>query len=53
LIFLTPEWLWPESIDEQYFRLLPSGQKSVTDEDAAMLAMIFDESGELPAKRMS
>ena len=53
LIFLTPEWLWPESIDEQYFRLLPSGQKSVTDEDAAMLAMIFDDSGELPAKRMS
>ncbi len=53
LIFMAPEWLQPESIDEQYFRLLPSGQSTVSDEQATMLAGIFDKDGELPAKRMS
>ena len=53
LIFMAPEWLQPESIDAQYFRLLPSGQSVVTDEEAAMLAAIFDENGELPARPWS
>ena len=53
LVFMPPEWLRPDSIDEQYFRLLPSGQSAVTDEEAAMLAAAFEEDGELPALRLS
>jgi hypothetical protein len=32
------------------FRLLPSGQSTVTAEEAAMLAVVFAEDGELPAR---
>jgi hypothetical protein len=53
LVFMPPEWLRSDSIDEQYFRLLPSGQSAVTDEEAAMLGRVFGENGQLPAKRMS
>src|SRR5437773_6910271 len=53
LVLMSPEWLQPESIDEQYFRLLPSAQSAVTDEEAAMLAGVFSEDGELPARRLS
>jgi hypothetical protein len=53
LVFMPPEWLRAESIDEQYFQLLPSGQSTVTDEEAAMLTKAFGEDGELPAKRLS
>jgi hypothetical protein len=44
-----PEWLTADAIDERYFTLLPSGASTVTAEDAAMLAAVFDEDGELPA----
>jgi hypothetical protein len=37
-------------IPSLYFRLLPSGQPTVTPEEAAMLAAIFAEEGELPAR---
>jgi len=53
MVFLPPEWLRPESIDEQYFRLLPVGQNAVTSEEAEALAEVFGESGELPARRLS
>jgi hypothetical protein len=53
LIFMTPEWLQPESIDEQYFRLLPSGQSAVTDQEVAILADVFGDDGELPARRFT
>jgi hypothetical protein len=53
LVFMAPEWLRPESIDEQYFCLLPAVQAAVTDEDVAMLAIVFGEEGELPARHLS
>jgi hypothetical protein len=40
----------PDSLDDTYFRLLPSGQSTVTVEEAAMLAAVFGEDGELPAR---
>jgi hypothetical protein len=53
LVFMPLEWLRPESLDETYFRLLPSGSIEVAAEEAAMLAAMFGENGELPARRLS
>jgi hypothetical protein len=53
LSFGPPEWLPADALDETYFRLLPSGQSTVTPEEAAMLATIFAEDGELPARPAS
>ena len=53
LVFMPPEWIRPESLDETYFRLLPSGASEVTAEEAEMLAAMFGENGELPARRLS
>jgi hypothetical protein len=50
LSFGPPEWLAADALDETYFRLLPSGQSTVTAEEAAMLAAVFAEDGELPAR---
>jgi hypothetical protein len=50
LVFMPPEWLRPESLDESYFRLLPSDQSAITNEEAAMLASMFGYNGELPAQ---
>jgi hypothetical protein len=50
---MPPEWLRAEALDENYFRLLPSGQSNVTTEEAAMLAAMFGEGGELPARQLS
>jgi len=50
---LALELLRPESLDETYFRLLPSGSIEVAAEEAAMLAAMFGENGELPARRLS
>jgi hypothetical protein len=47
LVFMPPEWLRSDSIDEQYSELLPSGQSTVPAEEAMMLAEIFGEDGEL------
>jgi hypothetical protein len=52
-VFMPLEWLRPESLDETYFRLLPSGSIEVAAEEAAMLAAMFGENGELPARRSS
>jgi hypothetical protein len=53
LVFMPPEWLRAEALDENYFRLLHSGQSKVTTEEAAMLAAVFGEGGELPARQLS
>jgi hypothetical protein len=45
--------LGPTPFDENYFRLLPSGQDNVTAEEGAMLAAMFAENGKLPARRLS
>ena len=47
LTFAPPEWLPADTLDETYFRLLPSGQSTVTPEEAAVLATVF---AELPAR---
>ena len=51
--FAPAEWLGADAIDEHYFRLLPVGQSAVTAEEAAMLADVFGEDGELPAQRLN
>jgi hypothetical protein len=38
-------------VDDACFRLLPSGQSTLTAEEAAMLAAVFAEHGELPARQ--
>jgi hypothetical protein len=53
IAFAPAEWLAPDAIDEHYFRLLPVGQGAVTAEEAAMLANVFGEDGELPAQRLN
>ena len=40
------------AIDEAYLRLLPGGANTVTADEAAMLAAVFGDDGELPARRM-
>ncbi len=40
-------------VDDTYFRLLPSGQTTVTVEEGAMLAAVFAEDGELLARPAS
>jgi hypothetical protein len=50
LAFGPSEWLPPDALDDTYFRLLPSGQNTVSAEEAAMLAAVFAEDGELPAR---
>jgi hypothetical protein len=46
--FSPGEWLPADALDDAYFRLLPSGQTTVTAEEAAMLAAVFAKDGELP-----
>ena len=50
LSFGPPEWLPADALDDAYFRLLPSGQSTVTAEEAAVLAAVFAEDGKLPAR---
>jgi hypothetical protein len=51
--FAPPEWLPADALDENYFRLLPYGQSIVTAEEATMLAAVFGEDGEVPARPLS
>jgi hypothetical protein len=51
--FAPPEWLPADALDENYFRLLPYGQSIVTTEEATMLAAVFGEDGELPARPLN
>ena len=50
LSFGPTEWLPANALDDTYFRLLPAGLSTVTAEEAAMLAAVFAEDGELPAR---
>jgi hypothetical protein len=50
LAFGPAEWLPADALDDTYFRVLPSGQSTVTAEEATMLAAVFAEDGELPAR---
>jgi hypothetical protein len=52
LSFGPPEWLPADALDDTYFRVLPSGPSSMTVEEAAMLATVFGEDGEIPAQPM-
>jgi hypothetical protein len=52
LSFGPAEWLPAGSIDETYFRLLPTGKITVTAQEAAILTKIFADDGELPARLM-
>lgn len=47
------EWLDEEQIDDVYFQLLPTGMSEISAEEAAELAAIFGEDGELAAERLS
>jgi hypothetical protein len=53
LDFGAPEWLGADAIDETYFRLLPAGVSRIMAEETAMLAIVFGENGEIPARRMN
>jgi len=53
IVFAPAEWLGADTIDEHYFRLLPAGRTAVTAEEAAMLADVFAENGELPAQPLN
>jgi hypothetical protein len=51
-LFLPPEWLRADQIDEGYFNLLPTGASPVTAEEVDALKILFDEAdGEMPAVR--
>ena len=52
LSFSPAEWLPPDAVDETLFRLLPSGVTTIMAEEAAMLAAVFGEDGEMPARPM-
>lgn len=47
------EWLEPEQMDTLYWTLLPRREESVSAKEAAELAAIFAESGELPAQKLN
>ena len=47
------EWLAPEQMDSLYWTILPRRVETVTAKEAAELAAIFAESGELPAQKLN
>ena len=47
------EWLEPGQMDSLYWTLLPRREETVTAKEAAELAAIFAESGELPAQKLN
>jgi len=53
LSFAPPEWLAADALDDSYFRLLPPGVSCIMAEEAAMLANVFREDGELAARRVN
>jgi hypothetical protein len=50
LTFTEPEWLAPDSINDTYFRLLPTGATPVTEMEAKTLAAVFGKNGKFPAR---
>jgi hypothetical protein len=51
--FGSLEWLAPEQLDSTYWTLLPGREETVTAEEAAALALVFGEHGELPAQKLN
>ena len=51
--FAAPEWLAADAIDDAYFRLQPAAASAVMADEAAMLARMFGDNGEVPARRVS
>jgi hypothetical protein len=47
------EWLAQEQMDSLYWTLLPGREETITAKEAAELAAIFAESGELPAQKLN
>jgi hypothetical protein len=43
----------PDAVDDTLFRLLPSGVTTITAKEAAMLAALFGDHGEMPARPLS
>lgn len=52
LAFAPPEWLAADALDDSYFRLLPAGVNIIMADEAAMLASLFGDDGELAARRL-
>ena len=50
-LFLPPEWLRADQIDESYFNLLPTGAGPVTAEEVDALKSCSTKDGEMPAVR--
>ena len=46
------EWLVLAQMDTLYWTLLPGREETITAREAAELAAIFAESGELPAQKL-
>lgn len=48
--FGTAEWVAADTIDQTYFRLSPAGVGTIMANEAAMLAAVFGENGDIPAR---
>ena len=51
--FGKPEWLAADALDDGYFRIWPAGASIIRADEAAMLAGVFAENGEIPARRVN
>ena len=47
------EWLEADLVDDAYWRLLPTGISEISAEEINQLRRVFDEDGEMAAKRLS
>ena len=47
------EWLEADLVDDAYWRLLPTGVSEISAEEINQLRRVFDEDGEMAAKRLS
>jgi len=53
LRFDPPQWVPEPYLDPIYGKLLPTGTSTVTAEEVAELALIFSDTGELPARLLN
>lgn len=51
--FDSLEWLEADLVDDAYWRLLPTGVSEISAEEINQLRRVFDEDGEMAAKRLS
>ena len=52
LHFGPREWIGEESLDSDYFALLPKRQETLSAEEIAELSFVFGEDGEVPVTRL-